>query len=66
MTPNNIPFFQAYVDTVKAMQWESLVVLYEEGEGLLRLQEVLKLSTSNKELQVILKQLIPGPEGDYR
>ena len=59
-------FFKAYVDMVEAMKWESFLLLYEEQEGLVRLQEVLKLSSKRKGVKTQIRQLIPGPGGDYR
>eukprot|EP00095_Tigriopus_kingsejongensis_P005732 maker-scaffold28_size608977-snap-gene-0.9 protein:Tk05732 transcript:maker-scaffold28_size608977-snap-gene-0.9-mRNA-1 annotation:"glutamate receptor kainate 2-like isoform x4" len=57
---------QAYADMVMAMNWKSCLILYEESEGLVRLQEVLKLSPRKHEIRVQIRQLDPGPGGDYR
>jgi hypothetical protein len=52
---------------VQAMEWDSFLVIYEEGEGLIRLQEVLKMAPpKNKELRIKMRQLIAGPGRDYR
>ena len=52
---------------IKAMNWKSFVVLYEESEGLVRLQEVLKLSSVYNDIQISVRQLIPSQPGDdYR
>ena len=51
---------------VVAMNWNSFVVLYEDSEGLVRLQEVLKLSSVDAEIKITVRQLLPGPGGDYR
>ena len=59
-------FFQAYVNLVEAMEWKQFVILYEESEGLVRLQEVLKMSTRSKDIKILVRQLIPGPGDDYR
>ena len=49
------------------MDWKSFVILYEESEGLVRLQEVLKLSSVYNDLQISVRQLIPSQPGDdYR
>lgn len=54
------------MSVIDAMDWKAFVVLYEESEGLVRLQDVLKLSSSNTDLQITVRQLLPGPGGDYR
>ena len=59
-------FIKAYVDMVVAMNWNSFVVLYEDSEGLVRLQEVLKLSSIDADIKITVRQLLPGPGGDYR
>ena len=52
---------------ITAMNWKSFVVLYEESEGLVRLQEVLKLSSVYNDIQISVRQLIPSQPGDdYR
>ena len=59
-------FAQAYVSMIEAMKWASFTILYEDSEGLVRLQEVLKMSTSKKDIKIAVRQLIPDPGGDYR
>ena len=59
-------FPKAFVDMILAMEWSSCVILYEESEGLVRLQEVLKISPRKRELKHVIRQLQPGPGGDYR
>ena len=51
---------------IEAMKWTSFVVLYEDSEGLVRLQEVLKMSSTRKDLTITVRQLIPDAGGDYR
>ena len=51
---------------IEAMKWTSFTILYEDSEGLVRLQEVLKMSTSKKDIKITVRQLIPDPGGDYR
>ena len=41
-------------------------MLYENSEGLVRLQEVLKMTTTNKDVTINVRQLLPAPGGDYR
>ena len=59
---------QAYVDMIVAMEWSSFVVVYEESEGLVRLQEVLKLAPKKKkakeELKIRVRQLTRAPKAD--
>ena len=43
------------------MGWKQFIVLYEESEALVRLQEVLKMSSQNRGLKITLRQLTPGP-----
>ena len=43
------------------MNWKQFIVLYEESEALVRLQEVLKMSSQNRGLKITLRQLTPGP-----
>lgn len=52
---------------IRHMNWKSFVILYEEDEGLIRLQEVLKLQNLrdiNDLNTITVRQLGPGP--DYR
>ena len=51
---------------IEAMKWMSFVILYEDSEGLVRLQEVLKMSSTKKDISISVRQLIPDPGGDYR
>jgi len=60
---------KAYADFVKQANWKSLIVLYESEEGLVKLQELLKLPNTFQGLQITLKQLIPASPAlppDYR
>ena len=61
-------FLKAYLDMVEAMEWTSFVVIYEEPEGLIRLQEVLKMAPKKKgtDIKIKMRQLIGGPGKDYR
>lgn len=54
-------FKKAYASVIRGWNWRSFTVLYEDEEGLIRLQDVIQLSTSLK------VQLRPLPiDGDYR
>lgn len=56
-------FFQAYVDLVRAWGWKSFTIVYENSDGLVRLQELLK-AHGPSELPVAVRQL---PDShDYR
>lgn len=55
--------FQAYVDLVRAWGWKSFTIVYENSDGLVRLQELLK-AHGPSELPVAVRQL---PDSyDYR
>ncbi|OXU29874.1 hypothetical protein TSAR_002822 [Trichomalopsis sarcophagae] len=47
----------AYVDLVKAMGWKSFTIIYENNEGLVRLQELLK-AHGPTEHPITIKQLV--------
>ncbi len=64
--PHPATLGKAYSDFVVALEWESCLILYEESEGLVRLQEVLKISPKLQEMSVQIRQLVPGPNNDYR
>lgn len=55
--------FQAYVDLVKAWGWKSFTIIYENNEGLVRLQELLK-AHGPYEFPITVRQL--GESSDYR
>ncbi|KAK4883092.1 hypothetical protein RN001_006411 [Aquatica leii] len=54
---------KAYVDLVKAWGWKSFTIIYENNEGLVRLQELLK-AHGPYEFPITVRQLGEGP--DYR
>ena len=45
--------------------WKSFIVLYETEEGLVKIQELLKLPKTFTEVKITLRQLTPGTM-DYR
>ena len=57
---------QAYLALVMAMDWRDYIILYEDNEGLVRLQELLKYPSLAKDMKVTIRQLIAGPGNDYR
>ena len=57
---------QAYLALVMAMDWRDYIILYEDNEGLVRLQELLKYPSQAKDMKVTIRQLIAGPGNDYR
>jgi len=58
---------QAFADFIRHVGWKSLVILYETEEGLVRLQEVLRLQNTFRAdaIKVTSKQLTEGNH-DYR
>lgn len=57
------PVLQAYVDLVRAWNWRSFTIIYENNEGLVRLQELLK-AHGPSEFPIAVRQL--GEGTDYR
>ncbi|XP_055939943.1 glutamate receptor ionotropic, kainate 2-like isoform X2 [Argiope bruennichi] len=54
---------QAYIDVVRKWEWKDFIIVYEENEGIIRLQDFLKeTSTRNWNIQVYRFQ----PEQPYR
>lgn len=64
--PSPASLAKAYVDLILTLEWQSCLILYEESEGLVRLQEVLKISPKLMEMKLQIRQLIAGPNKDYR
>ena len=56
---------KAFADFVKKVGWKSFVILYENEEGLVRLQELIKMPKTFSGMQVTLRQLT-GDTTDYR
>jgi len=56
---------KAFADYVRKVGWKSLVILYENEEGLVRLQELIKMPKTFAGMQVTLRQLT-GDTTDYR
>ena len=56
---------QAYADLIKAFNWKSVVVLYENEESLVRLQDVLQLPKSYDGIKLKIQQLFTDTD-DYR
>ncbi|XP_018576212.1 glutamate receptor ionotropic, kainate 2-like [Anoplophora glabripennis] len=60
-------FSQALAEVVRSLQWSSFVIVYEHEEGLVRMQDILKLqdiSHDSKHNNIRVKQL--GPGDDHR
>ncbi|KAJ8912942.1 hypothetical protein NQ315_017273 [Exocentrus adspersus] len=58
-------FAHALAEIVKSLQWNSFVIIYENEEGLIRMQEILKLQEyeqNSKQNNVLVKQLGSGPD----
>lgn len=56
---------KAFADFIKASGWRSCVIIYQNEEGLVKLQELLKLTKTFKDFAVTLKQLTENTL-DYR
>ncbi|XP_033212072.1 glutamate receptor ionotropic, kainate 2 isoform X2 [Belonocnema kinseyi] len=61
--PHATTLSKAYVDLVKAWGWKSFTIIYENNEGLVRLQELLK-AHGPSEFPITVRQLGEGP--NYR
>ncbi|GLV43976.1 Kainate-type ionotropic glutamate receptor subunit 1D [Carabus blaptoides fortunei] len=61
--PHPTTLSKAYVDLVKAWGWKSFTIIYENNEGLVRLQELLK-AHGPYEHPIAVRQL--GEGSDYR
>lgn len=55
--------FQAYVELIERFGWKTFTILYEDNEGLVRLQELLK-SPTQSDVRVVVRQL--PADDDYR
>ncbi len=54
---------QAYVELIERFGWKSYTILYEDNQGLVRLQELLK-SPTQSEVKISVRQL--SHDDDYR
>ncbi|KAI9550316.1 hypothetical protein GHT06_007599 [Daphnia sinensis] len=61
--PHPADVSRAYADVIKGWKWKTFTVLYEDEDGLIRLQELLQLST-NPGYKITVRQL-PDSD-DYR
>lgn len=61
--PHPTTLSKAYVDLVKAWGWKTFTIIYENNEGLVRLQELLKAHGPSS-LPITVRQL--SDSGDYR
>ncbi|XP_043279379.1 glutamate receptor ionotropic, kainate 2 isoform X2 [Venturia canescens] len=61
--PHPTTLSKAYVDLVRAWGWKSFTIIYENNEGLVRLQELLK-AHGPSEFPIAVRQL--GEGDDYR
>ncbi|XP_071521274.1 glutamate receptor ionotropic, kainate 2-like isoform X2 [Panulirus ornatus] len=61
--PHPSSLSKAYLDLVRLFGWKSFCILYEDNEGLVRMQELLKTPAPN-EFKVSIRQLPRG--NDYR
>ena len=58
-----IEFLQAYVELIERFGWKSYTILYEDNQGLVRLQELLK-SPTQSDVRIQVRQL--PIDDDYR
>ena len=63
--PHPAVLSQAVADFIRKVGWRSLVILYEAEEGLVRLQEVIKMAKTFSGIKVTLRQMEPDSM-DYR
>jgi len=59
--------FKAYVELISRFRWKSYTILYEDNQGLVRLQELLKSPTvdgDHQDIKISVRQLPHGD--DYR
>ena len=63
--PHPAVLSQAAADFIRKVGWRSLVILYEAEEGLVRLQEVIKMAKTFSGIKVTLRQL-DSDSTDYR
>ena len=63
--PHPAALSRAFADFIKKVGWRSFVILYENEEGLVRLQEVIKMPQTFAGMQVTLRQL-DMETNDYR
>ena len=54
---------QAYVELIARFGWKSYTILYEDNQGLIRLQELLK-SPTQSDIKISVRQL--PSDDDYR
>lgn len=60
---NEVLVLQALVALLEDMAWKTFTIIYENDDGLVRLQEVLK-GHSPRDNPITVRQLSEG--GDYR
>ncbi|CAL4122174.1 unnamed protein product, partial [Meganyctiphanes norvegica] len=63
--PHPSSMSMAYLDLVRMFQWKSFCILYEDNEGLVRLQELLKTPAPN-EFKISIRQLTRDLDSNYR
>ena len=61
----NPPSGKAFSDFVRDIGWKNFIILYETEDGLVKMQELLKLPKTFADVKITLRQLTPGTD-DYR
>lgn len=56
----------AYRDIVEALGWKSFTILYENGDGLLRVNQLLKMMDPKNVSPVVLQKLDADNDPNYR
>lgn len=66
--PHPVLLAEGLATVIRNMNWKTFVILYEEDEGLLRLQEVLKLQNLKNlnDINTITLRQLSDPDGNYR
>lgn len=56
---------RAFADFVRSVGWKHMFILYEKEEGLVRLQELLRLPQDFQQIKIQIKKLYDSVDGDY-
>ncbi|KAH9493109.1 Serine/threonine-protein kinase grik2 [Bulinus truncatus] len=63
--PHYLTLSKAYKDAIQYWGWDQFTILYENNDGLTRLQEVLKASDDRKTPQITVRKLEAVTNADY-
>lgn len=62
--PDHNVLSSAYADLISSWGWKTFTVIYEDDDGLIRLQDVLK-ATRSPDYKVTIRKLDPFQQGSY-